>query len=234
MPDTNDGRGFVAIAASHLYRVGRSLTRLPVLNALIPARLRAGVQSRLMARAIHRLPDRRYMEQVILPVVAGLEPRRVLDVGTEWFTRHYGQWFPDTCEYWTLDVRPEVACHGARGRHIIGDVLDVASFFAPGSLDVVLLNGLFGFGIEQVIEQERTIEALRKVLRTDGRLLVGWDRGPDGSPLVGGRGQGQGPIKDPLELDGIKRHFSHVPPPGLPSRVTFPGSSHVYDWFVAS
>ena len=58
-----------------------------------------------------------------------------------------------------------------QGRHIIGDVLDVAAFFAPGSLDVVLLNGLFGFGIEQVIEQERTIE---RCGRCSGRTVGYW------------------------------------------------------------
>jgi hypothetical protein len=173
-----------------------------------------------MTRAILLLPDRQYLEQVILPALASLSPQRVVDIGVEWYTQSHGCGFPADCEYWTLDMRPEVACYGSEGRHIIGNALEIDTFFAPGSLDVVLLNGLFGFGINQVSDQERTIRALRVVLRTGGRLLVGWDRG-------------QGPIKDPLELESIQRYFAHLPPPGLSSRVTLPGSSHIYDWFVA-
>jgi hypothetical protein len=181
---------------------------------------------------IDQLPDRRYMEEVILPAVARLKPRRLLDVGVESYTQHYGRWFPPESEYWTLDLNPGVAQFGPPGRHIVGNVLDLASSFEPGSLDVVLLNGPFGFGINRLDEQERTIEAVRAVLRPGGRLLVGWDRADDGTPIVMDELQeSEARIKDPLELEGIRAHFEHEPPPGLPARIAFDDCAHIYDWF---
>jgi len=184
--------------------------------------------------AIDRLPDRRYMEEVVLPAVVRLKPQRLIDVGVEAYTQQYGQWFPPDCEYWTLDINPGVARFGPPGRHIVGNVLDLASYFEPGSLDVVLLNGPFGYGIDRLDEQERTIEAVLTALRPGGRLMVGWDRAEDGTPVVvDERDWGEFRIKDPLELEGIRTHFAHEPPPGLPARIEFTNCSHVYDWFRA-
>jgi len=84
--------------AYEAYRLGRKFCRLPGLRAMIPGRLRDVVQGRLMARVIDRIPDRRYMEEVLLPAMSGLRPGRMLDVGVAEYTRHYGRWFPPECE----------------------------------------------------------------------------------------------------------------------------------------
>jgi hypothetical protein len=109
----------------------------------------------------------------------------------------------------------------------------VASYFEPASLDVVLMNGPFGFGIDRLDEQERAIEAIRPLVRPGGWLLVGWDRDREGRPVVV---EQPGPalddwIKDPTELKAIRSHFRHEPPPGLPARMDFADCSHIYDWF---
>jgi hypothetical protein len=228
--DSGKGGG----AAFGIYRLGRRITRLPILGAMVPAGLRAAVQRRLLGRAFDRMPDRRYMVEVLLPAVAALGPRRLLDVGVQGYTSGYGRRLPDDSEYWTLDVDPGVAPHGSPGRHIVGNALDLASHFAPGSLDVVMMNGVFGFGIDRLDDQGRAIAATRTVLRPGGWLLVGWDRAADGSPVVmGERGPDGTRIEDPLELEGIRSGFDHQAPPGLRARVDFADCSHVYDWFRA-
>lgn len=219
---------FLKVAAYRAYQAGRGLSRLPVVRAVLPASLRARVQTWMLMRAIQGMPDRRYMEGSILPAVVGLGPRRVLDVGLESYTRHYARMYPPGCEYWTIDNNPEVARHAQPGRHIVGDVRDIASHFEPGSLDVVLMNGPFGYGIDEVADQERTIEAVRTVLAPGGRLLVGWNRGQDGVPVILA---GAGRILDPRELEGIRAHFTHEAPGGLPAHLEVPGCSHIYDWF---
>src|SRR4051812_32459263 len=110
--DNRGGSKVVGAAAYEVYRLGRKLCRLPVLKALIPRRLRSGVQRRMMAGVIDRLPDRRYMEEVLLPAVARLQPGRLLDVGVADYTQHYGRWFPADCEYWTLDLNPCLSGYG--------------------------------------------------------------------------------------------------------------------------
>lgn len=232
--DAGGRSGVLGAAAYGAYQLGRTLCRVPVLGALIPRGLRSRVQGRMLSGVIDRMPDRRYMEEAILPAVAALAPRRLLDVGVESYTRDYGRRLPPDCEYWTLDLNPNVAKYGPPGRHIVANVLDMASYFEPGSLDVVLMNGPFGYGLDLLDEQERTIAAAHAVLRPGGRLLVGWDRAEDGTPVVmGEKERSESRIKDPLELESIREHFAHEPPPGLPARVDFAGCSHIYDWFRA-
>ena len=214
-----------------LYRIGRRVSRNPIVRRLLPERLRARVQGRLLNGAIQHLPDRRYMEEVLIPAMVALRPGRLLDVGIEHYSGHYRQAFPADCEYWTLDCNPAVAGLGAPGRHIVGDALELGAHFPPGSLDLVLLNGTFGFGIDRAEDQERAVAAVQTVLRPGGRLLVGWDRAADGSPLVMGERPAGTPLKDPLELAAIREAFDHGAPGALPPRVKFGDCSHVYDWF---
>ncbi len=232
MNEARDRRGPVEALTYQAYRLGRRLVRLPFVDAWIPGTLRARLQSRMLSRVIDQLPDRRYMEDVILPQVALLKPSRLLDVGVEGYTGHYGRWFSTDSDYWTLDLNPDAARFRPTDRHIVANVLDVATYFEPASLDLVLMNGTFGYGIDRLDEQERAIEAIRSRLRPGGRLLVGWDRDRDGQPIVM---EEPGPpttrIKDPTELEAIRSHFRHEPPPGLPARMDFSDCSHVYDWF---
>ena len=231
-PSRSDKKGRLTY---QVYQLGRKITRLPFLGALIPKGLKSRVQGRLLTDVFDHLPDRRYMEASILPALASLKPSRLLDVGVETYTAHYGQWFPPEpeCEYWTLDLNPGVARLRPPERHIVANVLDVASFFEPGSLDVVIMNGPFGYGIDRLDEQERTIEVVRTLLRPGGRLLVGWDLAPDGRPVVmNDPGLGDLRIKDPTQLRSIRSYFRHEAPADLPARVTFADCAHVYDWFV--
>ena len=217
--------------AYQLYRLGRRISRTQIVAGLFPRGVRSMIQARLLPSAINLLPDRRYMEEVLLPAIDELQPIRLVDVGVQHYSSHYRRSMGAGCEYWTLDLNPAAAEFGAPGRHIVGNVLDLADHFAPRSLDVVLLNGAFGFGIDRREEQERAVEAARTVLRPNGWLLIGWDRGGDGRPLVFGDDPVQGGLDDPLHLAAIRTAFVHRGPPGLPARVDFAESAHVYDWF---
>ena len=232
MKQSSAGTSWVAAAVHGVYKAGRRICRVPGLRTLVPTSVRGHVQWWLMSRVIDRLPDRLYMENTILPAIVALKPGRVLDVGLDTYTQHYYRWFPTGCEYWTIDILPKVAHLGREGRHITGDVLDIEDHFAPASLDVVMLNGAFGYGIDRLSEQQRVVESVRKLLKPGGRMVVGWDMGPDGTPVVM-NGRQTDHIKDPRLLEPVKRHFTHTPPPGLPAHVEFEGCSHVYDWFKA-
>jgi hypothetical protein len=170
------------------------------------------------------------MEEVLLPAVVGLDPKRVLDVGLEDYTKHYYTWYPAGCEYWTIDINPNVVEYGRPGRHVLGDLRDVSQYFTPASLDIVLMNGPFGYGIDTLKEQEESLAAVHSRLAPRGWILLGWVLGADGLPVVN-KGRKSGDICDPLELDIIRSCFEHVAPHGLPARKKFRDCSHVYDWF---
>ena len=216
-----------------LYRVGRRISRIGWLRSLVPQGLRRGLQSKLGSRVMSHFPDRRYMEDVILPTIAALRPQRLLDVGIETYTSHYGQFFDETVDRWTIDTNPIVVSLGKPGRHILGNVLDLRKHFAPASLDVVMMNGPFGYGIDRVDEQIATIDAALAVMRPAGWLMLGWDRTESGEALIAAATGPRDPqaIKDPLQLAIVQRHFEHVGPHDLPARKVFDDCSHVYDWF---
>lgn len=158
----------------------------------------------------------------------------MLDVGVQDYTGNYGRLMPAECERWTIDLDPAVARFGSPGRHIVATVLDMARHFDSGSFDVILMNGVFGFGVDRRDEQERALTEARALLRTGGRLIVGWDRFPDGSPFVMNSEVPAGlRFSDPLEIELVQSSFRHLSPDGLPARKEFVNSWHVYDWFVA-
>ncbi|MEO8313415.1 MAG: class I SAM-dependent methyltransferase [Pseudomonadota bacterium] len=228
---TDAGRRKLGMASYAVYRWARKLSRLPILRAMIPFALRERMQHSLSPNAINQFPDRRYMEAELLPAVVALAPQRVLDVGVESYTAHYGRWFPESCERWTLDMNPNVVPFGAPGRHVLGDARHMDGHFEPASMDVVMVNGTFGYGTDNVQDQEQTVQAARRLLKSHGWLLLGWDRALDGTPLVFADRGRNGAILEPTQLDEVRQHFSHEGLPGLPPRKEFAESSHVYDWF---
>jgi SAM-dependent methyltransferase len=180
------------------------------------------------------LPDRLYLEEEIFSAISSLRPRRMLDVGVRDYTRHLGSLLPSECERWTIDLDPVVAPFGSPEKHIVGSVLHIGKYFDPGSFDVILLNGLFGFGVDRRDEQETVLRHVRALLREEGRLIIGWDRWPDGRPYVDRECSLSEPLfVDPLETDEVRLSFKHAAPGGLPARKTLNHSWHVFDWFVA-
>ncbi|RYZ62731.1 MAG: class I SAM-dependent methyltransferase [Proteobacteria bacterium] len=216
-----------------LYQFGRRISRIGFLRKLVPTSLRRSVQSKLGATVMDQFPDRRYMEDAILPAIVAVQPKRLVDVGIEYYTAHYGNFFDESVDRWTLDTNPDVVQFGKPGRHIVGNVLELRKYFEPHSVDVVMMNGPFGYGIDRVDEQIGTLEAALDVMRPGGWLLIGWDRTDTGEPIiVSSKGQRDpNGVKDPLQLEIIQRRFEHVGPHNLPARKVFTDCSHVYDWF---
>lgn len=191
--------------------------RMPWLARALPGAIRR----RIAGWAIRLSPDRRYLERTLLPALADLRPQRVLFVGTQFYTCHYGAWFTSRgSEYWTMDIDPRQAAYGAGGRHVVGSVVEADRHFPPAYFDQVLLNGVFGWGVDTDEDRIRTLAALRRIMKDDGLLIIGWnsDRGAD-----------------PAGFELVRRAFRHGGCERLPltRRQAFRGSTHVYDVLVA-
>lgn len=119
-------------------------------------------------------PDRRVLEEVIFPaLLADERVRRVLFVGCAWYTRDYAERFHDR-EFWTIDVDERVARYAGE-RHVIASVTTIGDHFQPESLDVVICNGVIGFGLDTEQDCDRAFDAAYKCLRPGGLLIIGWD-----------------------------------------------------------
>jgi hypothetical protein len=68
---------------------------------------------------------------------------------------------------------------------VIGDILDEPNHWPASSFDTIILNGVFGFGLNSERDQDAALGACRLLLARDGWLVLGWntDRSVDPSEL---------------------------------------------------
>jgi SAM-dependent methyltransferase len=123
-------------------------------------------------------PDRKVLDTVILPpLIRDPACRRVVFVGCDWYTRHYEDMFAGA-DYWTIEVDPARARFGAR-QHLVGPMVEIGERFPPGSVDLVICNGVVGWGLNDPLEIEASLRACLKALRPGGVLVIGWNDIPE-------------------------------------------------------
>lgn len=160
--------------------------------------------------------DRKFLANHLLPWVAQ-HYSNVLFAGAAPYTYAYKRVFDRTnTRYTTIDNYPGASLWGSK-LHVQTSVQEIGSRFERGSFDSVILNGVFGFGINAIPEMNRSLVAIAKVLRPGGILIIGWNRGL---------------ISDPMQLDQLGFFFE--PHPGTPFSQrkefqTFDNHTHVYD-----
>ena len=60
---------------------------------------------------------------------------------------------------------------------------EIDRHFAPGSVDVIVANGVYGFGIDDRAALGAAFAAARAVLRPGGTLVLGWNDVPALAPF---------------------------------------------------
>lgn len=133
----------------------------------------------------HRALDRRILDEEILPRLARNDRfPRVLFVGCDWYTEHVEDIFVTRGRsYTTVEIDPRRARHGA-SRHIVGALEDLGRYMEPGAIDLIICNGVIGWGLNQPKDIERALEACARALSPGGVLLLGWDDVPEKLPLA--------------------------------------------------
>lgn len=127
--------------------------------------------------------DRRILERVVFKYLLALpNTKKVLFVGCDWYTRHYDQAFFRGCEYWTLDVSPS-ARRFAGKRHIVAPLEELGRHFPEAWFDLILCNGVYGFGLDAREDCEQAFEQCYSRLREDGVFLLGWNDIPARTPV---------------------------------------------------
>jgi SAM-dependent methyltransferase len=123
----------------------------------------------------HRLEDRVLLETVILPFFRDQpEVRKILFVGTEWYTKPYERLFASQ-EYWTLEIDPANSRYGAK-RHVIAPLKALTSYAPPDYFDAIIANGVFhSTAISTREEAEPSFRASLTCLRPGGWFLLGWN-----------------------------------------------------------
>ena len=216
---------FKTLLAALAHGVNRAF---PKAKSLLPKPLHRFVLLRLLGanepyeKMLRENPERLFLQHEALPWVRDTY-RKVLFVGTASYTHQYEEFFRDDPDrYTTIDRNPATKVWGGK-HHIVASILDIDKHRPPGFFDCIVLNGILAYSIPElddhgVIEREeirKLVEALHKVLRPGGFLLVGW-RLTD-MPT------------SPVELGLLDPYFALTERPPWGKRKEFPGDIHVLE-----
>jgi SAM-dependent methyltransferase len=128
-----------------------------------------------------RRNDRKLLEQIIFPeILRTPQYQTILFVGCAWYTLHYPRIFGDR-NFITMEISPEEAPYGGP-THIIDSCEHIDRHFPSNSLDVIVLNGVYGFGLNQLPAIEQTLRCIYDTLAPDGLFIFGWNDMPSTAP----------------------------------------------------
>ena len=118
-------------------------------------------------------PDRRLFEEEILsPIASDDANQRILSVGVAWYTKGYAKLFTGKT-FITLDV-DESRAQFATTQHVVGDLRDLERHFdARLPFDVILMNGVIGYGLDTADDVDRALRECAARLRPGGLLVLG-------------------------------------------------------------
>jgi SAM-dependent methyltransferase len=135
-----------------------------------------------VTRERDKYDDRRVLEQIIIPfVLSRFKPKTVLEIGREPYQAFYNEFFVGR-ELWTIDWDPARTQFGARN-HIVDDVANLRDYFRERYFDFVLMNGVFGWGLNDREAIERAFAAVYAILSPGGIFVLGWNDTPDLVPV---------------------------------------------------
>lgn len=164
--------------------------------------------------------DRRVLEAVIFPYFATLPTvRSVLFVGCDWYTRHYERSHFKGKRYWTIDPDPGRRKFAGK-QHLVDGIERLDRHFPPEHFDLIVCNGVYGFGLDSREQCELAFEVCHSRLVHDGYFVLGWDDIPARTPVPLG------------EIESLKRlrPFPFTPL-GSSRYVTSTPYRHTYDFY---
>lgn len=119
-----------------------------------------------------RSPPRYVLERKIFPKING---KKILLVGVAHYTANYPRLLGEDKrnELWTIDIDPKMKEFGAK-KHIVDDITNVDKHFKKGFFDVIVMVGVFGYGLDIKKGGEKALKACFNVLKAGGKFIIGW------------------------------------------------------------
>lgn len=145
--------------------------------------------------------DRNVLETIIFPfVLAKYNPKTILDIGREDYQSFYNEFFSGR-ELWTIDMDPERTGFGHPERHIVDNAANIKKYFHINQFDFILMNGVFGWGLDREEEVQQAFESIYRVLKPGGLFILGWNDAP--VPLEQIKGLNK---LEKIEFQPLKKH----------------------------
>jgi SAM-dependent methyltransferase len=208
-----------------IYRLtvgGPSESRWQRLVSLVAERgyATAAVRRRLGLATPLETVDRRVLEESIFPYYReDLAFKNILFVGCAIFTAHYHQtFFPDK-DFRTIEPESDLARFGSPN-HIIAPIEDASKHFSANYFDVIFCNGVYGWGLDTLVQGEAAFAQCHTCLRDGGHLVFGWNDVPKRTPFD---------LNDIQSRNSFKRF--QFPPLGSWRYLTKTRHRHVFDFY---
>ena len=165
-------------------------------------------------------PDRQILEEIIFPeLYKEGKNLKILFVGCEWYTAHYKDFFKHQ-EFWTMDFNKSVARFGS-ANHVIDKLENLDHHFADNNFDIIICNGILGFGTDDPINANIVFQKCFSALKTNGLFLLGWNRND------------QTEANDPRNIKSLNKFEPTIFEALKTNRYYVSGgSSHVFDFYL--
>ncbi len=126
--------------------------------------------------------DRSILENKIFPYFVSKEQfKKILFVGVDWYTYQYKFIFKEK-EYWTIDKDESKKRFGADG-HIVDSLNNLPKYFKNDYFDLIIVNGVFGWGLNKKSDIEKSFDNCYRCLRKDGFFILGWNDVQKAKPI---------------------------------------------------
>lgn len=143
------------------------------------------------------------IEKKIFP---SIKNKKVLLVGCAHYVNHYPNLLSKGGnDVYSIDIDPKMAEFGAK-KHIIGNVVEIDKHFREGFLDVIFLLGVFGYGLDDTKNAERTMKGCYKVLKDRGMLIITGIDNSDNNRVIP-KNLKNYKLFTPISLAGIKNGY---------------------------
>lgn len=157
-------------------------------------------------REFSDLPHRRWITEEMFPYFAAGNPGSVVFVGCAPYTWHYERLLRDRgTDYITIDPAPNTRVWGS-SHHYVGFVQDLYKLLPAHSVDVVIMIGIYGFGIANDQQLHEALGSIHKLLKPGGVFVFSWNNDIS---------------TDPQYHPDLIRQFQHVELGALPKRKEF-------------
>jgi SAM-dependent methyltransferase len=176
---------------------------------------------RLLPRRTLKTDARRVLEQIIFPYfTARDEFRTILFIGCDWYTEHYKDVF-HAKEYWTIEKdRGRSERYGAP-RRVTDGLHHLTHYFGSDYFDLIICNGVFGWGLDSREEADASLDACLHCLRPGGVFILGWNDVPERRPFA------------PEECKTLRKFVPYLFPPLTTSHyLTKNTNRHIYDFYA--
>ena len=164
--------------------------------------------------------DRRVLRSTIFPHFAqSTKYKNILFVGCKWYTFSYNIIFRNK-NYWTLEKNPQRRKYGAEN-HICASMEEIHQHFKENSLDLIVCNGVFGWGLDSTSSVEKAFSNSYESLRVGGILIIGWNDIPKRRPF---------PLDECLALRSFNSYI--FPPLDESVYKTNTQNKHQYNFYI--